>query len=214
MTEKITVLVADDHPLIRNGLTSALGAEPDVEVIGEARDGREAINKTLETKPDVVVMDIFMPGCSGLEALVAIKEKLPNARVLILTISERESDLLQAMKFGAQGYILKTATITEVVDAVRKVAAGQAPLSPSVATRLVAEFRRTRDETRLSSRETEVLQLLGEGLTSTEIASRLFISESTVRTYLFRLLEKLQLRNRAEVVAYAIRNCLIDKPLP
>ena len=211
MAEVIKVLVADDHPVIRAGLAKILGAESDISIVGEANDGLEAINKALELKPDVILMDIFMPRCSGLEATVAIREKLPDARLLILTISEREEDLFQALRFGAQGYLLKSATITEVADAVRMLAAGEAVLSPYIVTRLVAEFRERADEPALSDRETEVLQLLGGGLTNTEIADRLFISESTARTYLRRLLDKLHLRNRAEAIAYAVRH-LVSKP--
>jgi DNA-binding NarL/FixJ family response regulator len=211
MAEVIRVLVADDHPVIRAGLAKILGAESDITIVGEARDGLEAINKALELKPDVILMDIFMPRCSGLEATVAIREKLPDAKVLILTISEREEDLFQALRFGAQGYLLKSTTITEVADAVRMIAAGEAMLSPSIVTRLVAELREKCDEPALSAREAEVLQLLGEGLTNTEIADRLFISESTARTYLRRLLDKLHLRNRAEAIAYAVRH-LVSKP--
>ncbi len=213
MAEPIRVLVVDDHAVVRSGLANILGAESDINIVGEARDGLEAINKALELKPDVILMDIFMPGLSGLEATVAIRQSLPDTRILILTVSEREEDLFQALRLGAQGYLLKSATITEVVEAVRTTAAGEAMLSPHIATRLVAEFRERADEPRLSDRETEVLQLVGEGLTNTEIAHRLFIGESTVRTYLHRLLDKLQLRNRAEAVAYATRHHLIGKPV-
>jgi DNA-binding NarL/FixJ family response regulator len=212
MAEMIKVLVADDHPVIRAGLAKILGAESDITIVGEARDGLEAVNKALELRPDVILMDIFMPRCSGLEATVAIRQELPDARLLILTISEREEDLLQALRLGAQGYLLKSAAITEVAEAVRKTAAGEAMLSPSIAARLVAELRQKSDESALSAREVEVLQLVGEGLTNTEIANRLFISESTVRTYLHRLLDKLHLKNRAEAIAYAVRH-LVSKPL-
>lgn len=213
MAEVIKVLVVDDHPVIRAGLAKILGAESDITIVGEARDGLEAINKALELKPDVILMDIFMPRCSGLEATVAIRQELPDARLLILTISEREENLLKALRFGAQGYLLKSATITEVAEAVRKTATGEAMLSPAIATRLVAEFRqKNEDKTRLSSRETEVLQLVGEGLTNTEISHRLFISESTVRTHLQRLLNKLHVNNRAEAIAYAAHH-LSSMPL-
>jgi len=208
MAEPITVLVADDHAVVRTGLANILGAESDIRIIGEARDGSEVITKAVELKPDVILMDIFMPHCSGLEAMVAIAQKLPNTKVLILTISDREEDLFQALRFGAQGYLLKSATITEVVEAVRKTAAGEAMLSTYIATRLVAEFREKTDKPKLSSRETEVLQLLGEGLTNTEIANRLFIGESTVRTYLGRLLDKLHLKNRSQATAYALHHHL------
>jgi len=215
MAEVIRVLVVDDHAVVRAGMANILGAEPDISIVGEARDGLEAINKTLELKPDVILMDIFMPRCSGLEALVTIKESFPGASVLILTISDEEEDLFQALRFGAQGYLLKGATITEMVDAVRRTAAGEVMLSPYVVARLVAEFRdkgkASDDELGLSAREIEVLRLVGEGLTNTEIGNRLFIGESTVRTYLRRLLEKLHLRNRAEAVAYSTRHHLHSK---
>lgn len=215
MAEVITVLVVDDHAVVRAGLANILGSESDIRIVGEARDGVEAISKALQLKPDIILMDIFMPGCSGLEAMVTIKESFPDARVLILTVSDHEEDLFQALRFGAQGYLLKGATITEVVDAVRRTAAGEVMLSPHVVARLVAEFRDKEKAAgnglELSAREMEVLHLVGEGLTNTEIANRLFIGESTVRTYLHRLLEKLQLRNRAEAVAYATRHHLRGK---
>lgn len=199
-------MIVDDHAVVRSGLTTILGAEPDITIVGEARDGLEAIEKAPALVPDVIIMDILMPRCTGLEALVPLKERLPGTAVLILTVSEREDDLFQALRLGAQGYILKNAGIDEMVDAVRRTAAGEAILSANLTVRLVAEFREKVDEPRLSEREKEVLQLLGEGLTNTEIAGRLFISESTVRTYLHRLLDKLQLRNRAEAVAYSVRH--------
>jgi DNA-binding NarL/FixJ family response regulator len=205
MDKAIRVLIADDHAVVRAGLVKILGTEPDIIIVGEAGDGLEAIGKALELKPDVILMDIFMPRCSGLEATVAIKQNLNDTRLLILTVSDREEDLLQALRFGAQGYLLKSASITEVADAVRKVAAGEAMLSPHILTQLVAEFREKADGPALSAREGEVLQLLGDGLTNTEIANRLFIGESTVRTYLRRLLDKLQLKNRGEAIAYAAR---------
>ncbi len=206
MAEPIRVLLVDDHAVVRVGLANILGAEPDINIIGEASDGLEAISKALELKPDVVLMDIFMPRSSGLEAMVKIRESLPDTRVLILTVSEREEEIFQALRFGAQGYLLKSADITEVVDAVRRTAAGEAMLSPHIAARLVAEFREKADKPRLSGREAEVLQLVGEGATNTEIGNRLFIGESTVRTYLHRLLDKLHLRNRSEAAAYAARH--------
>lgn len=212
MVEPIRVLVVDDHAIVRSGLANILGYESDIKVIGEARDGVEAIDKALELKPDVILMDIFMPRQNGIEAMVAIKHSLPEVRVLILTISENEDDLFQALRFGAQGYLLKSADITEVADGVRRTASGEAMLSPHVITRLVAEFRGRAAEPQLSSREIEVLELLAEGLTNTEIGQRLFISESTVRTYLHRLLEKLHLRNRAEATAYAARHHMLSRP--
>jgi two-component system NarL family response regulator len=206
MAEKIKVLVADDHAVVRSGLAAILGEQPDIIIIGEAKDGLEAISKALELKPNVILMDIFMPKCTGLDAMTSIIESLPDAKVLILTVSENEDDLFHALRFGAQGYLLKSASIDEVAGAVRQIAAGEAMLSPHIATRLVAEFRQKDTEPKLSAREMEVLQLVGEGLSNTRIADRLFISESTVRTYLRRLLDKLHLSHRAEAMAYAVRH--------
>lgn len=211
MSEAIRLLVADDHALIRAGLTKTLAIEADIKIVGEAEDGQRAIDKALQLKPDVILMDIYMPGRTGLEAMVAIKESLPATRVLILTVSDREDDLFQALRLGAQGYLLKSARIGEVADAVRRTAGGEAMLSPPLAARLIAEFRQKREDVaELSAREKEVLQLVGEGLTNTEIGGRLSLSESTVRTYLERTLDKLHLRNRAEAIVYASRHHLAD----
>lgn len=204
----IRVLVADDHAVVRSGLVKILSAEPDIQVVAEAKDGAEAVTKAAEVKPDVILMDILMPRRTGLEATAAIKQDQPDARVLILTVSEDEDDLLQALKFGAQGYLLKSATATEIAEAVRRIAAGETMLSSGMAAKLVAEFRHKADQPELSSREAQTLQLVGQGLTNAEIAQRLLISESTVRTYLSRILDKLHLKNRAEAIAYAARHRL------
>lgn len=209
MAEQIKVFVADDHAVVRAGLATILGEQPDITIVGEAEDGFEATSKVLELKPDVILMDILMPKCNGLDAMIAIRDRMPDARVLILTVSESEDNLFRALRFGAQGYLLKSANIDEVADAVRKVAAGEVMLSPHIITRLIAEFRQKIDEPKLSSREMEVLQLLGEGLTNTQIASQLFISESTVRTYLRRLMDKLHFSHRTEAMAYALRQGIV-----
>jgi len=206
MGQPIKVLIADDHAVVRAGLLRILGGLPDIEVVGEAADGLEAVKKVSQLKPDVVLMDIFMPRCSGLDATVLIRQKCEYARVLILTISEREEDLLQALRLGAQGYLLKTSGAAEVVEAVRAIAAGEAMLSPQIITRLVSEFREKSNDPELSTREREVLKMLGEGLTNTDIARHLIIGESTVRTYIRRLLDKLHLKNRAEAIVYAARH--------
>ncbi|MFC2068064.1 response regulator [Chloroflexota bacterium] len=205
MAESIRVLIVDDHAVVRAGLTNILKTEPSINIVGEARDGLEAIDKADVLRPDVILMDIMMPRCTGLQATVIIKEKLPDTKILMLTVSDAENDLFQALRLGAQGYLLKSADINELIDAVKKINTGEAILSPNIATRLVNEFRDKADEPKLSEREIEVLHLLGEGLTNTEIANRLFIGESTVRTYLHRLLDKLHLRNRAEATAYSAR---------
>lgn len=205
-TEPIKVLVSDDHAISRAGLAGVLEAEPDITVVGEAMDGQDAIEKAMDLKPDIIIMDLLMPRCDGLEATIAIKQRMPTAKVLILTISEREEHLFQALRFGADGYLSKDSSISEIVQAVRGVVEGKVMLSPPFATRLVAGLRDDSDQPAISKREMQVLQLLGEGLTNTEIAERLFISESTVRTYLRRLLEKLHLRNRSEAVVYALHH--------
>jgi len=204
MGKVIKVLVVDDHAVVRAGITKILETEVDITIVGEAVDGEDAVTKALELKPDVILMDIFMPRLTGLESMLAIKARLPLVQVLILTVSDREEDLFKALRFGAQGYLLKRANINQLPEAIRKTAAGESMLSPDVAAKLVAEFRQQQEhETKLSDREIEVLLAVGEGLTNTEVARRLFISESTVRTHLQRILEKLHLKNRAEAIAYA-----------
>lgn len=206
MDELIRVLVVDNHDIVRIGLSDILGAESDIKVIGQAKNGLEAVNQALQLKPDVTIMDIFLPGCNGLEATVAIKEKWPEAKVLIWTTSEREEDLLQALKFGVQGYLLKSATVTEMVQAVRRTAIGETMLSSRMTHKLAAEFRnKDKNPPNLSLREMEVLLLVTEGLTDSDIGARLFITERTVRTHLRRLLNKLHLKNRVQAAAYAAR---------
>ncbi len=206
MVEPTRVLIADDHPVVRAGLVAILRADPNIKVVGEAKDGLEAISKSLELKPDVILMDIFMPGCTGLEVMAAIKDNLPGTKVLILTVSDQEDTVFQALRLGAQGYLLKSASINDVVDGVKRTAAGESMLSPGIVSRLLAEFRNNSNEPRLSAREIEVLKLLSEGLTNTEIGRRLFIGESTVRTYYRRLLDKLHLKNRVEAATYAAQH--------
>jgi DNA-binding NarL/FixJ family response regulator len=216
MAATIKILVVDDHALVRAGLKAILEAQPDIRVIGEATDGLEGIQKAADLLPDVILMDINMPRCSGLEALLKIKQSNPAACIIIVTVSDQESDLFEALRLGAQGYLLKGSSINEVVDSVRRCAAGEVTLSPQVIARLVTEFRAKEGPagfgTDLSARELEVLPLVGEGLTNTEIARRLFISESTVRTYIRRILDKLQLKNRAAAVAYVARHPLKTNP--
>jgi DNA-binding NarL/FixJ family response regulator len=207
MTSPIKVMIADDHALVRAGLANILTSEASIQVVAEAANGLEAIDKAAQFQPDIILMDIYMPRCTGLDAMLAIKEKQPQTRVLILTVSESEEDLFKAIKFGAEGYILKSATISEVSDAVRRTAQGEVSLSSRMAARLMAEFRdKNEPGIKLSDREREVLILVGEGLTNLEIAGRLFIGESTVRTHLQRLLDKMHLKNRAEAIAYANRH--------
>lgn len=210
MDKSIKVLIADDHTAVRTGLVNILQAESDMIIVGEACDGHEAVKKAKDLKPDILLMDIFMPHFSGLEACGSLRNDLPECKILMLTVSESEEDLFQALRLGAHGYLLKSASVSEIVDAVRKITAGEAMLSVKMITKLVSELRMNASEPKLSTREVEVLKLLGEGLTNTEIGERLFISESTVRTYIHRLLDKLQLRNRTEATLYALRHQIRD----
>jgi DNA-binding NarL/FixJ family response regulator len=212
--EVVRVLITDDHAVVREGIASALRNEPDIEIVAQACDGREAITKAVELKPDVVIMDISMPNCGGLEATSALVHKLPDTKILILTVSEREEDLFQAVRFGARGYLLKSTPIEEIKLAVRQVASGEAILSPHIAARLLDEFRGApKPEAQLSSREMEVLKLVGAGLTNREIAERLVVAPDTAKTYLQRIMHKLHLGNRAEAIAYALKRGLIEPPV-
>ncbi len=213
MTRPITVLVMDHQAVVRSGLATILGAEPDIDIVGEAEDSSGAVNRALELKPDVILIDILMPGSSGLEVVISIRDQLPATKIIIFTVSDWQDDVVQGIRLGAHGYLLKTATATEMVDAVRRVVANDVVLSPHIASQLASYFRRNNhDSPSLSRREMEVLRLLAEGLTDAEIASRLFLSQRTVRTYLSRLLEKLNLRNRVEAAAYAGHQNLRNRP--
>jgi DNA-binding NarL/FixJ family response regulator len=200
--QKKRILIVDDHSAIRAGVAHMLSTEPDMDIIGEAGDGREAVEIAEDLRPDVIIMDISMPRCSGLEATLLIKERLPFVKILIFTVSEREEDLFKAIKLGADGFLLKETNIREIPAAVRSIYNGETILSPLVAQKLVSEFKHKSIESSLSPREVEVIKLLSIGLNNRQIAEHLFISETTVRTYLNRLLSKLHLNKRVEAIAY------------
>ncbi|MFC2027686.1 response regulator [Chloroflexota bacterium] len=207
---QIRVLMADDHQIWRVGLAEVFEAEPDITVVGEASDGQDAIKKALDLKPDVVIMDLIMPRCDGMKAAISIRRHLPDTKVMMLTISERDDHLFGALRFGAHGFISKDATVDEIVDAVRGVASGKVMLSPSFATKMVAWLRDDSNLPILSRREIQVIQLIGEGLTNNQISQRLIISEGAVRCYLHRAMDKLHLRNRADAELYAIHHHFND----
>ncbi len=217
--DPIKVLVVDDHTLVRRGIISVLATEENMEVVGEASDGLEAIEKARETHPDVIVMDLNMPRFSGLDATQALQSEMPQVNVLMLTISESEADLFSAMKFGARGYMLKETTPEELVYAISYVAKGGVLVSPLMATKLLNEFRSTgtgaeintseEAPSDLSLREGEALKLVAHGLTNKEIADSLYISENTVKTHLRNIMEKLHLTNRSQATAYAFKKGLI-----
>ena len=215
----IRVLIADDHALFRRGIASALADQAELEVVGEAADGLEAIAKAKELVPDVVLMDLNMPNCSGLEATQALQAEMPQVRILVLTVSDSEADLFAAVKFGARGYLLKKAEPEELVHAISSVAEGGVMVSPLMATKLLAEFNDRaagvekepveQAESKLSPREGEVLQLVARGETNKGIADSLFISENTVKTHLQNIMEKLHLANRSQAAAYAVKKGLV-----
>jgi two-component system NarL family response regulator len=211
--------VVDDQELFRRGLTMLLTVEDDIEVVGEASDGIAATELASGTVPDVILMDVRMPKRSGIEACLAIKEIAPTARIIMLTVSDEEADLYEAIKNGASGYLLKDSSIDEVAQAIRVVADGQSLISPSMAIKLLDEFkqmsRADRQQVptpRLTDRELEVLGLVAQGLNNREIAKRLFISENTVKNHVRNILEKLQMQSRMEAVMYAVREKLLDIP--
>ncbi len=220
--DTIRVLIVDDHTLFRRGIIDVLSGQDNLEVVGEAIDGLEAIQKAGETRPDVILMDLNMPHCSGLEATQALRTKMPQVNILVLTVSDRESDLFAAIKFGARGYILKNTEPEALVHAIFHIAQGGAIISPLMANTLLTEFQdlqvtddTTREaDTRLSPRETDVLKLVARGSTNREIADALFISENTVKTHLSNIMEKLHLANRSQAAAYAVRRGLVHYKEP
>jgi two-component system NarL family response regulator len=217
--DTLRVLVADDHALFRRGLQMVLEQEPDIELVGEASDGAEAVAKAQELMPDVILMDVRMPKRSGIEAAGQIKDLLPHVKILMLTISDEEADLYEAIKAGASGYLLKEIPIEEVADAVRSVWAGQSRISPSMASKLLNEFAAMSKTTgerpqvptpRLTDREMEVLKLVAKGMNNRDIAKDLYISENTVKNHIRNILEKLHLHSRMEAVVYAVREKMIE----
>jgi len=215
----IRVLVVDDQELFRRGLTMLLNVESDIEVVGEASSGAEAVGLCHTEAPDVVLMDVRMPKQHGIEACASIKEAAPGARIIMLTVSDDEGDLYDAVKSGASGYLLKDSSIDEVSQAIRVVADGQSLISPSMAAKLIDEFKTMSKPERsqgpalkLTERELEVLRLVAKGLSNRDVAQRLAISENTVKNHVRNMLEKLQLHSRMEAVMYAVREKLLDIP--
>ncbi len=214
---KVRVLVAEDHAVVREGIRMILDAQPDVEVIGEARDGEEAVRLAHTLRPDVVIMDISMPKMNGVQATQELKRHHPEMQVLILTMHEEESYVFQLLRLGAAGYVLKRAAATDLVEAVRAASRGEAFLYPAVARSVVQDYL---DRMRagegggrydgLTDREREILVLIAEGLTNSQIADRLFISVKTVQTHRAHIMEKLDLHDRSLLVRYAVRKGLIQ----
>lgn len=216
---KIRILIADDHAVLRAGLRMLINAQPDMEVVGEAGEGREAIKKVRLLRPDVVLLDLSMPGLGGLPALPILKARVPEAKVLILTMYDDESYLRQVLESGGSGYVVKKAADVELLTAVRAISRGELYVHSSM-TRVLVEKVANKGGVRetglvhllekLSEREQQVLRLLAHGYTNQQIADELFLSVKTIETYRARLMEKLKLRSRAELVKYALKKGLLS----
>ena len=204
----IRVLIADDHPVVRDGLRGMLAGELDLEVVGEAGDGIEVLANVDTLRPDVILMDLRMPGMGGVDAIRALAERRSPARVLVLTTYDSDRDVVPALGAGATGYLLKDTPRAELVNAVRAAHRGESVLAPSVASRLVSQLRRPAPDT-LSDRELEVLGLIAQGETNRGTAARLFISEATVKTHLLHIYAKLDVNDRAAAVATAYERGLL-----
>jgi len=213
MGDKISVLIADDHPLIRQGLKQVLELEKDIFVIAQACNGDEAIQFAREYNPDVILMDINMPGINGLQAIKRIKEENIGSKIIVLTIHEDREYLFKTIQMGAVGYVLKDAETTVLVEAIRSVYSGQSYIQPNMTTELVKEFNRItmnekkkNDKNTLTAREIEVLKLIAEGLINKEIAKKLYISEKTVKNHLSNIFRKLNVSDRTQAAIYAVKH--------
>ncbi len=213
---KIRVLVVDDHAIVRDGVRMILEAQSDIEVVGEASDGKEALEKIRRLSPGVVVMDIAMPGMNGLEATTAIKRDMPGVQVLALTMHADHEYFFEVLNAGASGYVLKGGSSADLLAAIRAVSEGGVYIHPSVAGNLVSDFLKRMEPGEekarydgLSERERQVLTLIAEGKTSQQIAEELFLSVNTVQTHRAHIMEKLHLHNRTELIRYALRRGLI-----
>jgi DNA-binding NarL/FixJ family response regulator len=221
VTRPMRVMLVDDHALFRKGVASLLASLEDMEVVGEANSGEEALDKARELRPDLILMDIQMSGWNGHETTRRIKQELSDAKIVVLTVSGGDGDLFEAIKSGAQGYLLKDIEPEELVKLLRGVYRGEAPISHLSAAKLLDEFARLAEketwaggpEEILTAREREVLTLVARGAANKEIAAQLFIAENTVKNHLRNILTKLHLHSRVEAVAYALRAGLIGDAL-
>ncbi|MDQ3762813.1 MAG: response regulator transcription factor [Actinomycetota bacterium] len=212
----ITVLVAEDHPLVRRGIVGFLNTQPDLSVVAEAADGAEAVQLAIDHRPDVAVIDLQLPRIDGIETIRRLTRDCPGTRVVVLTSHSTDADIFPAVHAGALSYLLKEATPEELAEAVRAASAGEAVLHPRVAARVLAELRDGRPEAPnalrdLTERELEVLRLLGEGLSNAEIARRLVIGDKTVKTHVSAILMKLQLTDRTQAAVHAWRHGVLRR---
>jgi len=215
--DPIRILLADDHPMFREGVAHSLGSEPDLEVIAQATSGEEAVELARRLSPAVALLDVTMPGIGGIEAAARIAAAVPGIRIVMLTVSEDKDNLLAALKAGAHGYVLKGASASELRDIVRNVAAGEAFVTPALATRLLVEFSRPRERdplSELTQREVDVLELVSLGSTNREIGERLHLAEKTVKHYVTCILQKLHARSRTEAALIAVQHGLPARAEP
>lgn len=212
MTEKTRILIADDHAIVREGLRALLATEPDLELVGEATDGLQAVTKARALKPDVILLDLMMPRMDGVEAIAEIKKDWQEARIIVLTSFSDDEKVFAAIRSGALGYLLKDSSPQDLLHAIHTVATGEGFLSPAIASKVMREINQppklppTKDP--LTERENEILQLVAQGLTNDEIAEKLVVSERTVRTHVSNILAKLQLANRTQAALYALKEGL------
>jgi NarL family two-component system response regulator LiaR len=212
MAHPIRILIADDHAIVREGLRALIGGKPDLELIGEAADGQEAIERAHDLHPEVILMDLVMPRKSGLEAICEIRQDNPQARILVLTSFAEDAQVLSAIKAGALGYLLKDSSPHELIEAIRCVHRGQSSLHPDVARKLILGMNPPQAPTEasaLTEREVEVLKLMAQGLSNQTIAQQLSIGEGTVRFHVSNILGKLQLESRTQAALYALRQGLV-----
>jgi DNA-binding NarL/FixJ family response regulator len=221
--ERIKVLLVDDHTIFRRGIASILRDQENLDVVGEASDGNEGVEAAKRLHPDVVLMDLNMPNCGGLEATLRLQTEAPGANILVLTVSEKESDLFGAVRAGARGYLLKESEPEELIEGIHQIARGGVIVSPAMAAKLLGELRSERqasegeapaDVAALSQREVEVLQEVAKGASNKAIAATLYISENTVKTHLRNIMDKLHLANRSQAAAYAVQAGLLRHGKP
>ncbi len=207
----IRIMIADDHAVVRQGLRMFLALDPTLEIIGEASNGKEALEAARQLKPDVILMDLLMPVMDGIEATAAIKRELPDTEVIALTSVLEDASVIGAIRAGALGYLLKDTKAEELIQAIKAASEGQVQLSPQAAARLMREVRAPESPEALTDRETEVLRLLAQGRSNKEVAHQLTIGEKTVKTHVSSILAKLNVSSRTQAALYAVRIGLVDK---
>lgn len=220
MSEKIRVMIVDDHPVVRRGIESLLAEEEDIQVVGEAVNGKDAIGKVESLEPDVILMDLVMPEMSGIEAIEKITAAHPDARILVMTSFAADDKVFPSIKAGALGYLLKDSDPEDLIRMIRQVFRGELSIHPTIARKVIQELNRPATEpltpAPITDREVEILQLLAQGLENKEIAAKLVVRDATVRTHVSNILRKLQLANRVQATLYALRTGLTsldDEPV-